>query len=245
MLLENLSYVEVESYLAEKDTILIPIGSVEQHSPYGLIGTDFITAEAVAKESGKRLDLLVAPTLPYGMSQHHMGFSGTITLSSETFTKVIKEITNSLLEHGFKRIIYINGHGGNINPTKVAFDQLKYEGKKGIFTIISWFLLKDVLNLAKEIFEDKEGYHATPSEVSITKYLRQEVFKNKPTAKKSVENKEFYWPVSKEEFKELFPDGRIASAPWLATEKYGKLILEEATRATITEIRKILKMSLV
>ena len=245
MLLENLSYVEVESYLAEKDTILIPIGSVEQHSPYGLIGTDFITAESVAREVGKRLDLLVAPTLPYGMSQHHMGFSGTITLSPETFINVIKDITNSLLQHGFKRIIYINGHGGNINPAKNAFDQLKYEGKKGIFTIISWFLLEDVLNLAKELFEDKEGHHATPSEVSITKYLRPDAFKNKPTNEKPVENLEFYWPLSKEEFKNTFPDGRMGSAPWLATEKYGKLILEEATRATIAEVRKILKMPLV
>jgi creatinine amidohydrolase len=245
MLLENMSYLEVEAYLAEKDTILIPVGSVEQHSPYGIIGTDFITAEAIAKEVGKKLDLLVAPTLPYGMSQHHMGFKGTITLSPETFTKVIKDITSSLLEHGFKRVIYINGHGGNINPAKNAFDQLKYENKDGIFTIISWFMLEDVLNLSKELFDDKEGHHATPSEVSITKYLRPKSFKDKPTKEKQVENKEFYWPLSKEEFKKFFPDGRIASAPWLSKEKYGKLILEEATRATMSEVRKILKMPLI
>ncbi len=245
MLLENMSYKEVEIYLQEKDTVLVPIGSVEQHSPYGLIGTDFITAEAVAREVGKRLDLLVAPTLPYGMSQHHMGFKGSITLSPQTYISVIKGITTSFLEHGFQRIIYINGHGGNINPTKVAFDQLKYEGNRGIYQIISWFLLEDVLTLAKELFQDLEGHHATPSEVSITKFLRPEAFEGKSTQPKKVEKPQYYWPLNKDEFKKLFPDGRMESAPWLATEKYGKLILEEAVRATINEVRNILKMEVV
>ncbi len=245
MLLENMSYKEVEIYLQEKDIVLVPIGSVEQHSPYGLIGTDFITAEAVAREVGKRLDLLVAPTLPYGMSQHHMGFKGSITLSPQTYISVIKDITKSFLEHGFKRIIYINGHGGNINPTKIAFDQLKYEGNRGIYQIISWFLLEDVLTVAKELFQDLEGHHATPSEVSITKFLRPEAFEGKPTQPKKVEKPQYYWPLNKDEFKKLFPDGRMESAPWLATEKYGKLILEEAVRATINEVRKILKMEVV
>ncbi len=242
MLLENMSYKEVEIYLQEKDIVLVPIGSVEQHSPYGLIGTDFITAEAVAREVGKRLDLLVAPTLPYGMSQHHMGFKGSITLSPQTYISVIKDITKSFLEHGFQRIIYINGHGGNINPTKVAFDQLKYEGNRGIYQIISWFLLEDVLTVAKELFQDLEGHHATPSEVSITKFLRPEAFERKPTKPKEVEKPQYYWPLNKDEFKKLFPDGRMGSAPWLAIEKYGKLILEEAVRATINELRNILKM---
>lgn len=63
MLLENLAYPEVDAYLKEKDIILIPVGSVEQHSPYGLIGTDFITAECIARETGTRMGVMVAPTL--------------------------------------------------------------------------------------------------------------------------------------------------------------------------------------
>jgi creatinine amidohydrolase len=80
MLLENLSYPEVELYLKEKDIILVPVGSVEQHSPYGLIGTDFITAEHVARQAGEAMDILVAPTLCYGVSPHHMAFPGTVSL---------------------------------------------------------------------------------------------------------------------------------------------------------------------
>ncbi len=244
MLLENLSYVEVEGYLSEKDIILIPIGSTEQHSPYGLIGTDFITAEAIAREVGKRMDILVAPTLPYGMSQHHMAFPGSVTLSPETFVSVIKDLVNSFLSHGFRRVIFINGHGGNVNPANVAFEQLKYEGKKGIFQIISWFLLPEVQEIEKALFGDKNGYHATPSEVSITKYLRPDEFSTKAQVEKEIEKIETYWPLSKEEFKKVYPDGRMNSAPWLAKEKYGKLIMEEAVRVVEDKIRHIMRMEI-
>ncbi|MFZ1956246.1 MAG: creatininase family protein, partial [Desulfobacterales bacterium] len=84
MLLENMAYIEVETYLNEKDTILVPVGSVEQHSPYGLIGTDFIVAEAIARTVGDNLKLMVAPTVCYGASPHHMAFKGTVALSPST-----------------------------------------------------------------------------------------------------------------------------------------------------------------
>ena len=245
MLLSELSFVEVEYYLQEKDIILIPVGSVEQHSPYGLIGTDFIIAEAIAKEVGKRLDLLVAPVLPYGMSQHHMGFAGSITLSPKIYINVIKEICVSLLTHGFKRIVFINGHGGNINPIKTAFDQLKYENHKGLFEIISWYLLPEVQELENALYGELNGYHATASEVSITKFLKPKAFKTKPDVKKNVEKVKAYWPLTKDEFKAFYPDGRMESAPWLSNEKDGKLIFEEAVRATMTKVKEIMKINLV
>ncbi len=245
MLLENMSYIEVEAYLSEKDIILIPIGSVEQHSPCGLIGTDFITAEAIAREVGRRMDIIVAPTLPYGMSQHHMAFAGSATFSPETMISVIKDITKSFVSHGFKKIVYINGHGGNINPVKTAFDSLKYEDTPGLFEIISWFLLPEVQEIEKSLFQDKNGHHATPGEVSITKYLRPETFKTKSTRKKEIEHFNVYWPLSKREMKLFYPDGRMESAPWLAKENYGKLIMEEAIRVIMDRIREILKITVV
>ncbi|NPA51954.1 MAG: creatininase family protein [Aquificae bacterium] len=245
MLLSELSYLEVEYYLQEKDTILIPTGSTEQHSPYGLLGTDFITAQAVAQEVGKRLDLVVAPTITYGMSQHHMSFAGTVTLSPKTYISLIKEISISFLEHGFKRIIFINGHGGNINPIKTAFDQIKYENYTGILQIISWYLLPEVQEIEKLLYADANGYHATPSEISITKYLNPKAFKTKPTVEKTVTKTKAYQPLSREEFKKIYPDGRVGSAPWLANEKDGKLILEEAVRATMEKVKEIMKLQII
>ena len=109
MLLEEFSYPEVEAYLKEKDIILVPIGSVEQHSPYGLIGTDFMTAEAVARSVGEDLGVLVAPTLCYGVSPHHMAFAGTVALRPDTMIAVVTDIVDSLVAHGFRRVIFVNG----------------------------------------------------------------------------------------------------------------------------------------
>ena len=139
MLLENLAFTEVEEYLKKKDIVLVPIGSVEQHSPYGLIGTDFIAAEAVARRAGENLDILVAPTVSYGVSDHHMGFKGTVTLRPDTMIQIVMDLVRSLVTHGFRRILFVNGHGGNINTLGTAFSQLKSEGINGYFDQISWY----------------------------------------------------------------------------------------------------------
>ena len=241
MLLENLTFEEVEDYLKEKDIILIPIGSTEQHSSYGLLGTDFITAQEIAKEVGKRLNIIVAPTLPYGMAQHHMGFAGTITVSPLVYTQVIRDIISSILSHGFKKLIFINGHGGNINSVKTAFEQVKYEGKKGLLEIISWFLLPEVQELERELFKDENGLHATPSEISLTQYLRSKVFSDKKKDKDrdsiNIEKDKEYFPLTKDEFKAFYPDGRMHSSPWLASIEFGRMIFERAVETIIKKIK--------
>lgn len=244
MQLENLSYVEVEEYLKRKDIILVPIGSVEQHSPYGLIGTDFIAAEAVARVVGEDMDIVVAPTLCYGVSPHHMAFKGTVALTPATMIAVISDIVCSLISHGFKRILFINGHGGNINPVQTAFEQLKVDNTQGFFEIISWYAFNKVRKMCQDIFAGNEGHHATPGEVSITKYLRPAEFACKAIAEQKVENPKYYWPLSAAEMKNVFPDGRMESAPWLATGNYGKQIVEIAAAELKSKINEVLNLKI-
>ncbi len=244
MLLENLKYPEVEQYLEEKDIILVPVGSVEQHSPYGLMGTDFITAEHIARQAGEAMDILVAPTLNYGVSPHHMAFSGTVSLSPITFNALICDVVRSLVTHGFNKIIFINGHGGNIEPLKVALAQLKYEDTPGIIRQISWYMLPGVSRICTELYQDKDGRHATASEVAVTMCNRPQVFKNKPAKPETVEDPTKYnWPLSAEEFKKTFPDGRMHSAPWLATEAHGRDIAEVAVKAVVAELSSMANLS--
>lgn len=239
-LLENLSYPEVEEYLKRKDIILVPTGSVEQHSPYGLIGTDFITAEAVARRIAEAMHILVAPTVNYGVSPHHMAFTGTVSLTPDTMTLLISNIIESFVSHGFRRIVFINGHGGNINAIKIAMERLKSRMIKGCFELISWYELEEVRQLSTDLFTGQEGHHATPGEVSITRHLRAEVFDTKPVHELQVKNPKYYWPMTCEEMKKVFPDGRMESAPWLATADHGQKILEEACRAIRKKIEKIM-----
>jgi len=248
MLLENMTFEEVEEYLKKKDIILVPIGSTEQHSSFGLLGTDFITAQEIARAVGERLNIVVAPTIPYGMAQHHMAFKGTITLSPLTLINFLKDIMVSLLEHGFKKIIFINGHGGNINSIKTTFELVKYENYPGYYEVISWYLLEEVQELEKELFGDENGLHATPSEISLTQYLRSKAFvdkkKDKDRTNLDLPIKE-YFPLSREEFRLLYPDGRMGSSPWLATIEFGRKIFERAVEAIEKRIKEIEKIKLV
>ena len=243
-ILENLSYPEVEEYLKKKDIILVPTGSVEQHSPYGLIGTDFITAEAVARRVAETMQILVAPTVKYGVSPHHMAFRGTVSLKPDTMIILISDIIESLVAHGFRRVVFINGHGGNISSIKIAMARLKTRMVEGCFEVISWYEMEEVRQLSTDLFTGQEGHHATPCEVSITRHLRPEAFETKPVHKLRVTNPKYYWPLTCEEMKKVFPDGRMESAPWLATADHGRKILEEACRAIRKKIEEIMLLKI-
>ncbi len=245
MLLENLSFKEVETYLKEKNTILIPVGSVEQHSEYGLIGTDFIAAEGVAREVGKKMDLLVAPTINYGVSPHHMNFRGSATLAPTTFIQVIVDVCLSFVHHGFTRIFFINGHGGNKNAIETAFQEIKMRGTAGHFALFAWYEGLKEIDLVQELFDGRDGSHATPSEISLTMLLRPDAFAEKEVEEKQFEDKEYYWPLTAEEMRKVFPDGRMGAASWLASPEKGRLIMGLAVDTLVEKIEKIREIPVV
>jgi len=195
---------------------------------------------------GKKDIILVptGPTVKYGVSSHHMAFRGTVSLMPDTMIILISDIIESLVTHGFRRIVFINGHGGNISSIKIAIERLKARMIEGCFEVISWYEMEEVRQLSIDLFTDKEGHHATPSEVSITKYLRAEAFETKPVHELQVTNPKYYWPLTSEEMKKAFPDGRMESAPWLATADHGRKILKEACRAIQIKIEKIMLLKM-
>ncbi|MEX2534764.1 MAG: creatininase family protein, partial [Trueperaceae bacterium] len=101
---------------------LQPIGATEQHGPNLAMGTDFRSAEAISRRLAARLHpkAVVLPAIPYGLSGHHMGFPGTISLSPETMLGLLRDVARSLKQHGVDGLILVNGHNGNTGILNVA-----------------------------------------------------------------------------------------------------------------------------
>jgi creatinine amidohydrolase len=124
--IHEMSWDEVAAYLEGDDVALIPIGATEQHGRHAPILLDTGWAMVVAEEAAKRARCLVAPPMHYGWSHGHMAYPGTIGLRAETLTAVAVDIAESLLQHGFRRILFVNGNRvANLAPLEIAAVKLR------------------------------------------------------------------------------------------------------------------------
>ncbi|MDB9466745.1 creatininase family protein [Dolichospermum circinale] len=231
MLLHLSTWPEVETYLKQSSGIILPIGSTEQHGPTGLIGTDAICAESISKGVGEATQAMVGPTINVGMALHHTAFPGTISLRPSTLILVVKDYLTCLVKAGFTKFYFINGHGGNIATLKAAFSETYAHLEdlqipnfaKVKCQIANWFMAGSVYKLAKELYGDQEGSHATPSEVAVTKYVYPEVIKKAFLSPEVAGGHNIYGAI---DFRSRYSDGRMGSNPDLATTEHGKLFYD-------------------
>lgn len=236
MKLANATWPQVENYLKTKDVVIVPIGSTEQHGPTGIIGTDYVTAQAISESVGLKTHVFVAPPICFGMALHHMAFPGTISLTPSTLLKVVVEVIESLKRHGFKKILFVNGHGGNIPTVTAAFSEVKHSNDKTVLDLANWWRLPEVQAYENEHFGDQNGFHATVGEVAVTQYLEPETFKDIPKTQFKVERPAHHWPMGPIEFREVFFDGRMESNPGLATPEHGRKIFDIAVQAIARKV---------
>lgn len=233
MQLKLSTWCEVKEYLKKRQDIIIPIGSTEQHGPIGHIGTDFICPETIAKKISDLTGTLVAPTLPVGMSQHHLAFPGSITLRPSTLIALVNDVTQSLYSQGFTHVFFLNGHGGNVNSIKAAFSEvyaghsLSRQPTSLCLKSCNWYEGKRLKELSDKYFKGAEGEHATPSEISLSFYAYPNAVKTAELMPKIAPSNTFRDSF---DYENKFPDGRIASDSSLATTEIGKEILEGAVQ---------------
>jgi creatinine amidohydrolase/Fe(II)-dependent formamide hydrolase-like protein len=235
------SWPEIEAYLRTSKAILIPIGSTEQHGPNGLIGTDALCAEIIAKRAGDEAGILVGPTFNVGQSQHHMAFPGTITLRPTTMIAAMTDWAQSLAHHGFERLYWLNGHGGNIATINAAFSEIYHgltlgPGRAPLRCMLrNWWDLPGVPDLCKQLFPEGEGSHAAPSEVSVTWFAYPEAIKRVAMSPKIAPT----GPIADaEDYRRRFPDGRIGSDPSQANAEAGEKLVAAAAKAVIAEFKQ-------
>lgn len=127
--LAEMTWPEVaEVVAAGATTVILPLGSTEQHGPHLPLGTDAIRAASLAARLAARLpDALVAPLLPLGCSDEHAGFPGLLSLDAETLAKVIVDCAQRLVAWGVRRLVLLSAHGGNDQALALAAERLRHE----------------------------------------------------------------------------------------------------------------------
>lgn len=138
--LEQLKWADVEAYLGTKDTILLPIGSTEQHGHHLPLGTDTLVAARLAAEAGKAAGVLVAPPMWFGWCPHHLAFPGTANMQPDTIVAMVTDFCLSMVRHGFNKVVVVNGHrDANLPPLKIAASKVRHSTGMAVYLFDPFF----------------------------------------------------------------------------------------------------------
>ncbi len=157
MKISDSNWMQVEEYLKSDDRCVVPLGSTEQHCHLSL-STDSILSERVSLEAAAPLGIPVFPVVPYGLAHHWAAFPGTITLRMETYLGLIGDILDSLAQAGFRRILMVNGHGGNMPAQNYARQWIAANPAVRIL-FHNWYAAPQFAAAIREI--DKVASHAS------------------------------------------------------------------------------------
>jgi creatinine amidohydrolase len=157
MKLYDHNWMQIEDYLKQDDRVVLPLGSTEQHA-YLSLGVDSILSERVATEAATPLGIPVLPALPYGLTPYFLAYPGTISLKVDTYARIIHDILDSLALSGFKRILIVNGHGGNAPAQGVAIEWMASNSNVKV-KFHNWWNAPKTLAIVQEV--DPVASHAS------------------------------------------------------------------------------------
>lgn len=241
-LMFKLTRPEIEEYLERNDIVLFPVGSTEQHGRHMAIDNDTFTSFEIAKRVAERTGVLVAPPMPFGYSVHHMNFKGTLTLTFQTLVDVYREVCESLIRHGFGKVVILNGHGGNTSPINEALREIRSETGKKVYNIMVFPTETGFASESLKVLEQEGGGHACEMETSIGLYLGQrikmgEAEKWRPPEGQTEFDRKYARKVeTARNFDERTPMGSLGD-PTIATKEKG----EAMVRALVEEISEFIE----
>ena len=146
MRLERVTGKKAEEYLESSKTILIPVGSIENHGKHMPLGTDLLIPNRIVELLEEKSGVMIAPAIPYGATDTIYGFPGTVTIGTDGLALVLERVCESLYRYGFRKFVILNGHGGN----NKAIEQVGIRmHKKGAWlACLNWWLMAGELNPA-------------------------------------------------------------------------------------------------
>lgn len=173
--IQEMSWTEFDARRKETDTVIIPTGAVEIYGPHLPMGTDGIVAQAVADAVAARTGALVAPMIQMGESSMLLDYPGTITLRKSTYEAAMDDLCSALIGYGFKVLMFINGHAGNVDT--VNYLARRYQREHGVKCgQVDWWRFANVNGT--DIFELKAHMahgHASECGTSVMLHLRPDL----------------------------------------------------------------------
>jgi creatinine amidohydrolase len=225
----ELNWMHVEQYLAHEDRVVLPLGSTEQHG-YLSLETDNILAERVSAEAAEPLGVLVLPVQPYGLTPSFAAYPGSPTLRLETLVSVLRDLLDSLHGQGFRRLLVVNGHGGNLPGASLVLEwAAAHPHAQALFH--SWWLGERVQAAAREI--DPLPSHANWFE--NFPWTRLEGI-SLPTERKPPLDEAAYRVADPAGVREVLGDGVFQGAYELPDEQ-----VERVWQAGVAEVRELLE----
>jgi creatinine amidohydrolase len=209
--------------------VLLPVASMEQHGPHLPVGVDTILCEGVCKAAAEAvagdMPVVVAPTLWCGMAEHHMAYGGTFTLDIPTYKAVLGCLLQSLDRHGFKGVLIVNGHGGNIAALAAFLPDLAREVSLTLRVVTFYEPARKAIG---PLLEDQDGvHHACEVETSLMMVLAPDTVRRDKLAEA---HGPAHWTPSPpsvaryRSFREVTPSGVIGDARRASPEKGQKLL---------------------
>ena len=235
-LLAEMSWEEVKEYLARDDRVILPLGSTEEHGRHLGLGTDSMEAEAIARGAGEATGVVVAPTLNYGMALMQMAFPGTISLRPPTLIAVLEDVFRSLYRHGFRRVLVINGHGGNAAALSSAAQMVTQDLIGWRVKSFEWWTDAESYRVVIETLGEQVGSHASPGETALMLAVCPRAVKLERLTGRDAPVKPSREMTTAQNFAPKYPDGVMGRDPRGATREAGAALLKKSVEICTREV---------
>ena len=236
-LLAEMSWEEAKQYLEHDDRVVLPLGATEEHGRHLGLGTDHIEAEAIARGVGEQTNVAVAPTLNYGMSHAQLSFPGTISLRPTTLIAVLEDLFRSFYRHGFRRVLVVNGHGGNAASLNSALQVVASDLPELRAKVFEWWTDQESYRVVIDLLGPQVGSHASPGETAFMLAVRPSAVKLERLTGRDAPVQPTREVVTMNTFAEKYPDGINGVDPHTATREAGEALLRKSVEICARELK--------
>jgi creatinine amidohydrolase len=236
---EEFSWEEIREAAASDVVVIVPFGSVEPHGRHLPLGVDRMIVEEIARRAAPSLlgAALITPVVPFGYAKHHMDFPGAASIDPEHLIAFAEDLGRTILRHGFRRLLFLNGHAGNASALDLASKEITLQSD-GICALANWWVLaRDEIVKCRESQFPGGISHACELETSVMLVIRPDLVEMEKA------ERDINFPRGRFLWRDLFPPSPVSlldvwsrisrtgaiGDPTRATAEKGGLILEAAT----------------